>query len=208
MTSLGHNELTTFEAILHKTGQIWPKSCHLLRKKKWWNNVKIAKICYFDIIPPFFFPHPPVITPENLRNERKKGQTTIHKAAWPQLKISIPFTWFSFQFQEFQFQFHKFPISPIPVLKLELSHNSNFKTELPPNPEYYGSHFLVFLIRQYVWNTHLSLIGVIGENVTHTPRDTHTHRTHTHTTHHTPHTHTHHTTHPGSGPPPAMTIPA
>ena len=137
-----------------------------------------------------FFPHPPVITPENLRNERKKGQTTIHKAAWPQLKISIPFTWFSFQFQEFQFQFHKFPISPIPVLKLELSHNSNSKTELPPNPEYYGSHFLVFLIRQYVWNTHLSLIGVIGENVTHTPRDTHTHRTHTHT----PHTHTpHHT---------------
>ena len=36
MTSLGHNELTTFEAILHKTGQICPKSCHLLRKK--WLN--------------------------------------------------------------------------------------------------------------------------------------------------------------------------
>ena len=86
------------------------------------------------------YPHPPVITPENLTNERTDW--TIHKAAWPQLKISIPFTWFSFQFQEFQFKFHKFPILPIPVLKLELSHNSNSQTELPPNPEYYGSHLI------------------------------------------------------------------
>ena len=33
-------KLTTFEAILHAIGQIWPKSCHSLRKK-WWNYVKI-----------------------------------------------------------------------------------------------------------------------------------------------------------------------
>ena len=27
---------TTFEAVLHEIGQIWPKLCHLL-KKNWWN---------------------------------------------------------------------------------------------------------------------------------------------------------------------------
>ena len=149
------------------------------------------------------YPPPPSYNSRKFYERTDRGTDwTIHKAAWPQLKISIPFTWFSFQLQEFQFQFHKFPISPIvPVLKLELSHNSNSKTELPPNPEYYGSHFLVFLIRQYVWNTHLPLIGVIGENVTHTSH-THTHTTHTHTHHTTPHTQG------PSGPPPAMTIPA
>ena len=35
-------KLTTFEAILHEIDQIWPKSCHLLRKK-WWNYVKNGK---------------------------------------------------------------------------------------------------------------------------------------------------------------------
>ena len=29
-------KLTTFEAIVHEIGQVWTKSCHLLRKK-WWN---------------------------------------------------------------------------------------------------------------------------------------------------------------------------
>ena len=38
-------KLTTFEAILHEIDQIWPKSCHLLRKK-WWHYVKMEKNCW------------------------------------------------------------------------------------------------------------------------------------------------------------------
>ena len=40
-------KLTTFEAILHKIGKIWPKSCHLLRKmvelgQKFAENIPLA----------------------------------------------------------------------------------------------------------------------------------------------------------------------